>query len=75
MNMKELVSYFKIGDVLKSEIRKGNGKSPRSNHAQGEQRKDGKAPKQFKPKDALKSNGVHFNLGSADSHDNEYERF
>ncbi len=75
LNMKELVSYFKIGDVLKSEIRKGNGKSPRPSHAQGEQRKDGKAPKQFKPKEALKGNGVHFNLGSADSHDNEYERF
>ena len=71
INMKELVSYFNIGE----QSNYGTVAKKKSSYsASTENRKEVKAPKQFK-KETLKSNGVHINLGGADSHDNEYERF
>jgi hypothetical protein len=71
--MKELVSYFNIGEQSNNHGTVVKKKS--SYTASTEKRKDVKVAKQFKQKETLKSNGVHINLGGGDSHDNEYERF
>jgi methyl-accepting chemotaxis protein len=73
INMKELVSYFNIGDQSHSHTSVAKKKSSYATSA--ESRKEVKAPKQFKQKETHKTNGVHINLGGGDSHDNEYERF
>lgn len=72
INMKELVSYFNIGDQSNHGA---VAKKKSSYSASTENRKEVKAPKQIKMKEIHKSNGVHINLGGGDSHDNEYERF
>src|SRR6478736_4407222 len=68
INMKELVSYFNIGEQSNN-----HGMVAKKKPSYIASRKEVKAPKQFKPKETLKSNGVHINLGGGDSHDNEYE--
>jgi methyl-accepting chemotaxis protein len=73
INMKELVSYFNIGEQSHSHATVAKKKSSYS--ASTETRKEVKATKQVKIKENHKSNGVHINLGGGDSHDNEYERF
>jgi methyl-accepting chemotaxis protein len=72
INMKELVSYFNIGEQSNNQRTVAKKKSSYS--VSTENRKEVKASKQFK-KETPKSNGVHINLGGGDSHDNEYERF
>jgi methyl-accepting chemotaxis protein len=73
INMKELVSYFNIGEQSNNHGTVAKKKS--SYAASTEIRKEVKAPKQYKQKETHKANGVHINLGGGDSHDNEYERF
>jgi len=74
INMKELVSYFNIGESSHSgrTAGRGNGRAPK--HAPIEKARQVK-PSRPKLKETPKSNGAAINLGGNDSQDNEYERF
>ncbi len=74
INMKELVSYFNIGESSTSGRTAGSGKGRAPKHAPVEKARQVRTSKP-KVKEPHKSNGATINLGGSDSQDNEYERF
>ena len=72
ISMKDLVSYFTIGEQGTGTARSRQVKT--SHHRTPEHKKEIKAIV-HKTKSNGKSNGVHIDLGSGDAHDEEYQRF
>lgn len=71
ISMKELVSYFNIGEEEKS-----NGKKTKQkHHSRPSQPAKVNHPVAHKAKENGRSNGVHINLGNGDAQDDEYQRF
>jgi methyl-accepting chemotaxis protein len=71
ISMKELVSYFNIGEEKNSAAKKAKHIS--ASHNRIPQAKKTNQVVATKVKENGKSNGVHINLG--DAHDDEYQRF
>jgi methyl-accepting chemotaxis protein len=73
INMKELVSYFNIGEHTTTHSSKTKEKNQKANQSRQSVHKV--ETKTAKVKENGKSNGVHISLGSADAHDDEYQKF
>lgn len=71
ISMKELVSYFNIGEEEKSNSRKTKQK----HHSRPSQPAKANHSVTHKVKENGKSNGVHISLGNDDAHDDEYQRY